>query len=155
MSIRDRYTIKDDKEQEVYQIEGSIFEIPKKFFIRDMSGKELAMVWKKPISFFPKFFLEVGGQEVAMIQKEFSFFKPRYSIQAQGIEVQGDIWDMSFELFKNGRIIGRVNKKWLSIRDTYAIEVENEEQELLVLGIVLAIDYVKKMEQANSASGGA
>lgn len=151
LSIREKFFVKDEMGNDLYEVTGSLFEIPKSFSIRNRSGVELAKVWKKPISFLPKFFLEIGGTQVAVIQKEFTFFKSRYHIEGQGIEIHGNLWDMNFEIFKNGHLSGRVDKEWFKIRDTYAIEIADERDELLTLGIVLAIDYVKKME-ANAAA---
>ena len=59
---------------------------------------------------------------------------------------------MSFEIHLDGTAVGRVDKKWMAVRDKYAIEIERPEDELVVLGIVLAIDYVKRTEQAAAAS---
>ncbi|WP_425954997.1 LURP-one-related/scramblase family protein [Xylanimonas sp. McL0601] len=152
-SVRERFTVNDELGGPVYQVEGSLFQIPKQFTIRDLAGRERARVWKKPISWQARFFVEVEGVPVATIQKEVSLFKPRYTIDGPGISVTGDFWSMSFELLKAGAPIGRVDKKWMTMRDKYAIEIERVEDELLVLGVVLAIDYVKRTEQSAAAAG--
>jgi hypothetical protein len=59
---------------------------------------------------------------------------------------------IGFELPKDGAAVGRVDKKWMSLRDTCAIEIEQPAGELVSLGIVLAIDYVKRTEQSAAAS---
>jgi uncharacterized protein YxjI len=152
-SVRERFTVNDEFGGPVYEVEGSLFQIPKQFTIRDLAGRELARVWKKPLSWLPRFYVEVGGVPVATIQKELTFFKPRYTIEGPGISVAGDFWDMSFELYKGDAPIGRVDKKWMTMRDRYAIEIDRAEDELVVVGIVLAIDYVKRTEQSAAAAG--
>jgi len=42
----------------------------------------------------------------------------------------------------------------MAVRDKYTIEIERPEDELVVLGIVLAIDYVKRTEQSAAAGAG-
>jgi uncharacterized protein YxjI len=155
LSVRERFTVRDESENPIYKVEGSLFKIPKSFAIFDMNRHQRAKVWKKPLSFLPKFYLEIDGVQVAEIKKEFTFFKPRYQINGPGIEVKGNIWDMTFDLFKNAQHIGRVDKKWWSVRDKYAIEIDQKEDEILVLAIVLSIDYVKKMEAAAASSSAA
>ncbi|GAB2452495.1 LURP-one-related family protein [Xylanimonas ulmi] len=150
--MRERFTVNDEMGGPVYQVEGSLFQIPKQFTIRDVAGRERARVWKKPLSWLPRFFVEVEGAPVATIRKELTFLRPRYTIDGPGITVTGNLWDMSFELLRGGAPIGRVDKRWMSIRDTYAVEIERPEDELVVLGIVLAIDYVKRSESAAAAS---
>jgi uncharacterized protein YxjI len=150
-SLRERFTVDDEQGAAVYTVEGSLFKIPKQFSISDPSGRERARVWKKPVSWLPRFFVEVDGVEVATIAKQFTFLRPRYTIDGPGLTVTGDYWDMSFEIDLGGALVGRVDKKWMAVRDTYAIEIERPEDELVVLGIVLAIDYVKRTEQAGAA----
>lgn len=152
-SLRERFTVNDERGEPVYTVEGSLFQIPKQFTITDGADRERARVRKQPVSWLPRFFVEVDGVPVATIQKQFTFFRPRYTIEGPGLTVSGDFWDMSFELHKDGVAVGRVDKKW-TLRDKYAVEIERPEDELVVLGIVLAIDYVKRSEQS-AASGAA
>ena len=95
--------------------------------------------------------MEVEGREVLTIKKDFTFFKASYSIDAAGIEVQGNWWDMNFEVYKDGQVIGSVHKKWLSWGDSYEIQVIDEEYEKIIIAIVLAIDCVKA-DQAAAAN---
>lgn len=150
-SLRERFTVNDEHGGAVYTVEGSLFQIPKQFTISDPAGRERARVWKKPVSWMPRFFVEVDGTQVATIAKQFTFLRPRYTIDGPGLSVTGDFWDMSFELNLGGEVVGRVDKKWMAVRDQYAIEIERPEDELVVLGIVLAIDYVKRTEQTAAA----
>ncbi|MCL1870087.1 MAG: hypothetical protein FWF90_06695 [Promicromonosporaceae bacterium] len=149
-SLREQFTVADEHGGAVYTVEGSLFQIPKQFTISDVAGRPRARVWKKPLSWLPQFTVEVEGVPVATITKELAF-RPRYRIDGPGIAVVGDLWNMSFELLKDGAPIGRVDKKW-SLRDQYAIEIDDPQDELVVLGIVLAIDTVKRTESAAASS---
>jgi uncharacterized protein YxjI len=151
-SLAGEFWVTDENENPRYQIKGSFLKIPKYFQILDENGQELARVTHKVFSLLPKFFLEINGQEVAVISKKISLFKPKYDIEAAGIQVSGNIWDMNFEILRKGQLIGRVDKQWLSLRDKYAIEITNPDDELLVLGLVMAIDYVKKAEATAASS---
>lgn len=126
--------------------------IPKTFSISNTAGTEVALITKKVFSFLPKFYVEVHGQEVVTINKEFSFFKARYSIDAASIEVQGNWWDMDFEVFQYGEVVGKVNKEWFTWGDSYKIQVLNEEMETLIIALVIAIDYVKASQAAASSA---
>ena len=128
-SLSGKFSVKDDQENEVYFVEGSFLQIPKTFSIMDTARNEVALITKKTFSFLPTFFVEVSGQEAVTIKKQFTFLKPRYSIDAAGIEVQGNWWDMDFEVFQNGEIIGSVSKKWFTWGDSYELQIANEETE--------------------------
>lgn len=63
------------------------------------------------------------GLEQKRSQKEFSFFKARYTIDAAGIEVQGNWWDMDFQVYQNGEVLGKVSKEWFTWGDSYKVQV--------------------------------
>ena len=151
-SLSGKFTVKDQKERDVYYVEGSFLQIPKTFSILNTTREEVALITKKVFSFLPKFFVEVNGREVLTIKKEFSFLKARYSIDAAGIEVHGNWWDMNFQVLQHGEVIGRVSKEWFTWGDSYKVEIMNEEMETIMIALVVAIDCVKADQAAASAA---
>ena len=144
--------ITDEAGNARYSVKGSFLKIPKSFTIFDAQENPVAKVTHQVISLLPKFFLEINGQPAATISKRFSLLKPKYDIEAAGVTVEGNIWDMNFQILREGREIGRIDKQWLSVRDKYQIQVENPADELMVLGLVLAIDYVRREEDSANNS---
>lgn len=151
-SLSGKFAVKDQKERDVYYVEGSFLQIPKTFSILNTTREEVALITKKVFSFLPKFFVEVNGREVLTIKKEFSFLKARYSIDAAGIEVHGNWWDMNFQVLQHGEVIGRVSKEWFTWGDSYKVEIVNEEMETIMIALVVAIDCVKADQAAASAA---
>ncbi|AIQ40800.1 LURP-one-related family protein [Paenibacillus sp. FSL R5-0912] len=149
-SLREKFTVKNQQEQDVYYVEGSFMRIPKTFAIMNTADEEVALITKKVFSFLPKFFVEVDGREVLTIKKEFSFLKARYTIDSADIEVHGNWWDMDFQVIQRGAVIGEVNKKWFTWGDSYSVQVLNEEMEAVIIAIVVAIDCVKADDAAAS-----
>lgn len=150
-SLGERFTVKDENEQDRYFVRGSFLSIPKTFEIEDIQGRQVALITKKIFSFLPKFYVEAGGSEILTIVKEFTFFRDRYRIDSSDIEISGDWWDKNFEVFKQGRKIAHVNEKWFTWGDTYDVHVIDEAFEHIVIAIVVAIDFVKSSERsANS-----
>jgi len=152
-SLSGKFTVKDQQEKDVYFVEGSFMQIPKTFSIMNTARDEVALITKKVFSFLPTFFVEVNGREVLTIKKEFSFFKPRYTIDASGIEVQGNWWEMDFDLLQNGEVVGRVSKEWFTWGDSYQVQVLDEAMETIVIALVVAIDCVKADQAAAASSG--
>lgn len=154
MSLRGKFTVMDEKQNDVYTVEGSFMQIPKTYSIFNVKHDEVAVISKKLFSWLPKFFVNVDGSEVLTIKKDFTLFKQSYSIEAAGIDVTGNWWDMNFEVYRNGEVIGQVRKKWLSWGDSYEVQVLNEDMEIIIISIVIAIDCVKadQATAANSAS---
>lgn len=154
MSLHDKFTVKDEQDRDVYFIKGSFMKIPKTFIMSNAQGEEAALITKKAFSFLPKFFVEVDGREVLQIRKEFSFFKPIYTIDAEGVEIQGDWWGMDFTVFQHGQAVGHVSKEWFTWGDSYKVQIMDEEMEVIMIAIVVAIDCVKADQAANSSVPG-
>ena len=152
-SLSGHFSVNDAEENEVYFVEGSLMKIPKTFLITDKSKQEVAMISKKTFSFLPTFFVEVHGSEAVTIRKEFSFIKARYTIEGAGIEVHGNWWDMDFEVFRNGELIGAVSKKWVSFGDSYELKILDKETEPLLIALVVAIDYAKAAQSGAASAG--
>ena len=150
-SLSGKFTVKDQQGNDVYFVEGSFMRVPKTFSIHNNTGSEVALITKKVFSFLPKFMVEVDGREVLTIKKEFSFFKARYTIDAAGIEVNGNWWDMNFEVYQHGDVAGKVSKEWFTWGDSYKVQVWNEEMETIILALVIAIDCVKADQAAASS----
>lgn len=153
-SLSGKFTVRDEAERDVYFVEGSFMQIPKTFSVYDEKNEQIAVITKKTFSFLPTFYLEVDGREMVTIKKEFSFFKARYQIDAEDVSVEGNVWDMNFQVLRRGEVIGSVSKQWFSWGDSYQVEILEEELEHLIIGIVIAIDCVKA-DQAAASSGGA
>ena len=65
-SLRGRFSIQDQQEQDVYLVEGSFMQIPKTFSISSVDGEEVAVITKKVFSLLPKFFVEVDGETLTI-----------------------------------------------------------------------------------------
>lgn len=151
-SLNEKFSVKDEHENEVYYVEGSFLRIPKTFSIMDPARNEVALITKKTFSWMPTFFVEVSGQETVTIKKQFTFLKARYSIDAAGMEVRGNWWDMDFDVYQHGEMIGSVRKKWFTWGDSYELQIAKEETEHLLVALVVAIDCAKADQSAASVA---
>ncbi|MDN4494101.1 LURP-one-related/scramblase family protein [Ureibacillus aquaedulcis] len=149
-SLSGKFTVKDQQENDVYYVEGSFMQIPKTFSIMNTTRDEVALITKKVFSFLPIFLVEVNGKEAITIKKELAFFKPRYTIDAVGIEVQGNWWDMDFQIIQHGLVVGTVSKKWFTWGDSYEVQILDEAMEAIIIALVVAIDCVKADQAAAS-----
>ena len=151
-SLGGRFNISDEAGMPHYQCEGSLFRVPKRFTITDMQGNLVSQIEKIFLSFLPTFKVNLACGESFTLRKEWTLFKPRYQIENLNMIIQGDFWDMDFDLEKDGQVLARISQEWLRLTSTYNIEVYDESYADLVISLVVAIDYVKAME-ANSSNG--
>lgn len=151
-SLGGKFTISDELGLPAYQVEGSFFKIPKTFTITDMQGELIAQIEKKVWTFLPRFNVTLRDGTSFGLKKDFTFFKPHYTIEDLSMEIQGNFWEMNFELLQNNQLIAKIDQEWLRMTSTYNIAIYEEQYADLVISLVIAIDYVKEMENTTASS---
>lgn len=147
-SFRDRFTVKDEYGEDKYYVEGEILSLGKKLRIYDMDGNELAFVRERLLAFMPKFTIEINGSEIAEIIKRFTFLKPKYYVDGLGWDVEGDFFSHNYDITDGNKTIVSIHKQFMAWGDTFEIDVQKDNDEIIALAVVLAIDAV--MDAANS-----
>ncbi|MBN7773614.1 LURP-one-related/scramblase family protein [Clostridium aminobutyricum] len=149
----DQFTVKDETGADKYFVEGEFFSWGKKLHVSDVFGRETAFIQQKVFSFLPKFFVFIEGEQIAEIVKEFTFLSPKYSIEGLGWEINGSFMAHDYEITQHGRPIVRIHKEWMTWGDCYELEIANEQDEMIALSVVLAIDCVMAADAAGASAG--
>jgi len=142
-SFKDRFTIKDDVERDMYYVEGELFAFAKKLRLYNRQNKEQLFIEQKLWRFLPEFDLYEDEQLVATVKKDFALLKNNYTITGPDWHIEGSVMAHDY-VIKDGRnnVVADINKKWLSWGDTYEINIRDEESVSVLLGIVVVIDAV-------------
>jgi len=101
------------------------------------------MIKERVLSFMPRFEVYLGETYAGMIRKQFTFFRPKFDIEMNGWRVEGDWLEWNYEVLDGNRVAASVSKVLWRLTDTYQIEVERDQDALMALMIVLAIDAAK------------
>ena len=144
-SFGDNFTIKDDMDQDCYIVKGKVFSLGDKLKILDIQGNELISIQQQIFRLLPEYYLfNDGGKQLAKIKKAFTLFKHRFSIDSimGEFEMQGNFLAHDFNILNNNKVVASVNKKWLSLADSYMVEVSEEEDQAFMLALVIVIDQV-------------
>ena len=138
----DSYDIYDENGETVYTVRGELA-WGHLFKIYDRSGAHAGTVQEHVFRFLPEFSLYTGEEFVGKLTKEFTFFKPRFSLDCNGWDVTGDWLEWDYNVSDGSRIVMHAGKEIWNWTDTYTIDIDREEDALLCLMIVLAIDAAK------------
>ena len=149
-SWSDTFFVKDSHGEDKYTVEGEFFSLGKKLHVYDRHGAEVAFIKQELFAFLPQFAVYVGGVEVARVKREFSFLRPRYTIEGPGWDVEGSFWEHDYQITQSGRPIVTITKEWMTWGDSYELDIENPEDEIMALAVVLTIDCVQEMQQNNN-----
>ena len=143
-SFGDNFVINDEMGNPHYQIKGKVFSFGDKLRIYDMQGNELVYIEQKLFKLLPEYTIYYNGSPAAKVKKEFTFFKPRFNIESfiGNYTIEGNFWGMDFNILKEGRIAAQVSKKWFAFRDTYGVDISEDEDYAFMLALVIVIDQV-------------
>ena len=107
------------------------------------------MLKQKLFTFLPKYEIYVNNRMLGEIHKEFTFFTPKFYITFNGYTVSGDFFNWDYDVYRDGKKVSSINKEIFKLTDTYTITT-SEEEALISLMIVLAIDSIKDRNSNNN-----
>ena len=143
-SFGDDFDVLDEHGNKVLHVDGKVFTVRDKVVIEDLNGDEVASVHRQLVALRPTYEIRIGGEKAAEVRKKlFTPFRDKFTIDVPGpddLEMKGDLLDHEYVIEQDGREVAAVSKRWLTIRDTYAVQVAAGVDPLLIIGSVLALD---------------
>jgi len=143
-SFGDDFYIRDENGKDVFFVDGKALSIGDKLSFQDTSGRELAFIKQKLLSFGPKYQIYRNGELWATVKKElFTFLHCRFFVDVPGpddLEAAGDFLEHEYAFKRHGSEVATVSKKWFSLTDTYGVEIEEKEDDVLILASTVVID---------------
>jgi uncharacterized protein YxjI len=140
--------ITDDSGRVAFEVDGKVFSPRGRLVIKDPSGNEVAEVVRQLVALRPSYTVKIGGQRAAEVRKRFfKLFRDRYLIDVPGsgdLTVTGSLLDHEFTINDRDGEVASVSKRWISIHDTYAVKIAEGENDLLILGVALALDLAEQ-----------
>jgi uncharacterized protein YxjI len=151
-SLKNKYYITDENDEQRYYIESELLKIPKTLHIYDTQGKELALVQKVMFKLMPRFEIVREGKDSVQIAQKFSLLKPKYLVEGTDWAVEGDFLGHDYTVKDGSKLIASIHKKWMSWGDCFELYIEDNCDTVLALAVILAIDYVMDAQQSSSYS---
>ena len=143
--------ILDESGRPVFHVDGQVFTLHDRLIVKDLAGQEVANVHRRLLAFRPTYEISVHGREVAQVRKHlFTPFRDSYTIDVPGpddLEMKGSIFDHDFTIWRGDQAVATVSKAWLTLRDTYGVEIAPGENDVLILASVLALDLAEDRER--------
>lgn len=138
------FMVKDASGNERYFVDGKAISLGRRLVIKDMHGKEQATIQQHLISLVPAFEISRKGKPSATISRR--FFSPifdRLKVDLPGwddIEVRGDLFDHEYSFYRGGRAVAQASKRWIALVDSYAIDIDDDEDPVLIIASAVVID---------------
>ena len=143
-SVGDDYWIEDETGEKVYKVNGKAMRIRETFVIEDRDGNALLEIQERKLRLHGTMVLERNGDKAATVRKALiSPLRDRFEIELEAggeLKAHGHVLDHEYEVEREGDEIARVSKRWVRVRDTYGIDIADGEDDVLLLGIAVAIE---------------
>jgi len=147
VSIGDDFWIENNKGEKVYKVDGKALRVRQTLIFEDRSGKELAKIQERMLRVKDSMEVEgPGGDQMAMVKKALiAPLRDRLTVKIKGgpdLEVKGNILDHEYTIGEGREKVAEVSKKWFRVRDTYGVEIEQGQDDILILAVTVCIDQM-------------
>jgi len=147
VSFGDDFWIENERGQKTFKVDGKMLRVRDTLFFEDRSGKELCKIQTKVARIKDSMEIEgPRGERLAMVKKAIiSPVRDRWTVKVGNgpdLDVQGNILDHEYDIGEGRDKIAEVSKKWFRIRDTYGVQIEPGQNDVLLLAVTVAIDMM-------------
>ena len=138
----------------VFHVDGKVMTLRDRLVLQDQSGEEIASVHRKLIALRPTYEISIGGQEVAEVTEA-----PLHTVSRRVHDRRawpgrpGDDREPAraqLRDYAGWSTVATVSKAWLSVSETYGVDIAPGQNDLLILAVVLALDLALDRERGQA-----
>ena len=147
ISIGDDFWIENQEGQRVFKVDGKALRLRKTLIFEDMSGNKLCQIQERWLPIKETMAIDdANGNQMAVVKKALiAPLRDHWSVNVKNgpdLEVQGNILDHEYAIKQGWNKVAEVSKKWISLTDTYIVEIDEGQNDILILAIAVAIDMM-------------
>jgi uncharacterized protein YxjI len=142
--------IKNEQGQDIYFVDGAAISIGRRLTIKDLKGHELASIHQQLIAFTPTFEIHVQDGLTAKVSMKLLTLTDRLKIDLPGsddLEARGNLFHHEYNILRGGREVAHVSKRWVSLTDSYGIDIDDDQDQVLLLACAVVIDEILEMKE--------
>jgi uncharacterized protein YxjI len=146
-SIGDDFWIENQEGQRVFKVDGKALRLRKTLIFEDMNGDKLCQIQERWLPIRETMAIDgPDGEQIAVVKKALiAPLRDRWSVNVKNgpdLDVQGNILDHEYAIKQGWNKIAEVSKRWLSLTDTYGVEIDDGQNDILILAVAVAIDMM-------------
>ncbi|MFD7106567.1 LURP-one-related/scramblase family protein [Streptomyces celluloflavus] len=148
--IGDDYWIEDEHGRHVFLVDGKALRLRETFELKDLQRRVLIVIRKKMLSLRDAMTIERDDRPLATVRrKRLSLLRHHYRVEmvdGTELDVSGKILDREFAVEYDGELLADISRRWLTLRDTYAVDVVREDTDPPLL-IAIAVCVIRLAER--------
>ncbi|MEU0383810.1 LURP-one-related/scramblase family protein [Streptomyces chartreusis] len=152
LGFGDDYWIEDDHGTKVFLVDGKALRLRDTWELKDPQGRVLVDIHQKMLALRDTMVLQRGGEPLATIRrKRLSLLRNHYRVSlADGneLDVSGKILDREFAVEYDGELLAVISRRWLTLRDTYGVDVVREDADpALLIAVAVCVIHLAEKER--------
>ena len=147
VSFGNDFWIENEQGQRAFKVDGKMLRVRDTLFFEDMQGNELCKIQERVVRVKDSMEVEgPNGQRMALIRKALiTPLRDRWTVKigdGPDLQVQGNILNHEYTIGEGGTKVAEVSKKWFRIADTYGVQIDPGQNDILILAVTVAIDMM-------------
>jgi uncharacterized protein YxjI len=147
VSIGDDFWIENGQGQRVFRVDGKALRVRQTLSFEDAAGRELCKIQERMLRVKDTMEVEdAAGNQVAVVKKALiSPLRDRFSVKVKNgpdLEVKGNLLDHEYTIGEGRDKVAEVSKKWFRVGDTYGVEIEPGQDDVVILAATVCIDQM-------------
>ncbi len=147
ISIGDDFWIENEAGQKIFKVDGKVLRIRKTLVFEDMNGNTLCQIKERLLTIKDTMVVEdANGKDLAVIKKALiAPLRDKWDVKVKNgpdLVVQGNILDHEYSIKQGWSKVAEISKKWFRLTDTYGVEIDPGQNDILILAVAVAIDMM-------------
>ncbi|MEU3849271.1 LURP-one-related family protein [Streptomyces sp. NPDC029554] len=152
LGFGDDYWIEDEHGAKVFLVDGKALRLRDTWELKDPQGHVLVDIHQKMLALRDTMVLQRAGEPLATIRrKRLSLLRNHYRVSlADGseLDVSGRILDREFAVEYDGELLAVISRRWLTLRDTYGVDVVREDADpALLIAVAVCVIHLAEKER--------
>ena len=149
VSIGDDFWIENAQGQKTFKVDGKALRVRDTLNFEDRNRNVLVKIQERKLRVKDSMEVEdADGKQVAMVKKAIiSPVRDRWTVKIKGgpdLEVQGNILDHEYSIGEGRDRVAEVSKKWFRVRDSYGVEIDPGQDDIVILAVTVCIDQMAR-----------
>ena len=147
VSIGDDFWIENSAGKRTFKVDGKALRVRSTLNFEDAHGNVLCKIQERKLRVKDSMEVEdAHGKQVAMVKKKIiSPVRDKFTVKikkGRDLEVKGNILDHQYTVGEGRDKVAEVSKKWFRVRDSYGVEIDPGQDDIVILAVTVCIDQM-------------
>ena len=147
VSIGDDFWIENSAGKRTFKVDGKALRVRDTLNFEDAHGNTLCKIQERKLRVKDSMEVEdANGNNVATVKKAIvSPVRDRFTVKIKNgpdLEVKGNILDHQYTIGEGRDKVAEVSKKWFRVRDSYGVEIDPGQDDIVILAVTVCIDQM-------------